>query len=104
MLLLSIDSLLLIFITLSLGIFTCFILEKIFRIPIQTDLLGIFLLGLIASTFYSIVFPALAFFSRHPRDRSGHPEGLPGRLAGFPGIYDRMLQLFFACSVVYYIA
>src|SRR5580692_8634486 len=52
MLLLLIDSLLLLFITLSLGIFTHYFLEKIFRTPVQTDLLGIFLLGIVASTLY----------------------------------------------------
>jgi hypothetical protein len=59
MLLLLTDSLLLLFITLSLGIFTHHILEKVFRVPVQTDLLGIFLLGIVASSFY---FNVLSFW------------------------------------------
>jgi hypothetical protein len=59
MLLLLAGSLLLLFITLSLGIFTRHLLEKIFHTAIQSDLLGIFLLGLIASTFY---FNILSFW------------------------------------------
>jgi len=58
MLLLLIDSFLLIFITLGLGILTHFILEKAFRDRLPSDTLGIFLLGLISSTVY---FNALSF-------------------------------------------
>lgn len=59
MFLLLIDSFLLIFITLSLGIFTHYVLEYIFRTPVETDILGVFLLGLISSTFY---FNVLSFW------------------------------------------
>jgi len=52
MLLLLADSLLLIFITLSMGILAQHTLEKIFRTGLRSDLLGIFLLGLITSTIY----------------------------------------------------
>jgi hypothetical protein len=43
----------------NLGIFTRFLLEKLFRSPITTDLLGIFLLGLL---FSSIYFNILSFW------------------------------------------
>lgn len=59
MILLLADSLLLIFITFSLGIFVCHPLEKIFNARIQSDLFGVFLLGLVASTFY---FNILSFW------------------------------------------
>ncbi len=52
MLLLLADSLLLIFLTLSLGILTLNILDRLFRVTIQSDLLGTFLAGLIPSTIY----------------------------------------------------
>jgi len=53
------DSLLLTFITLSLGVFFLHILEKLFHTPLQSDLLGIFLLGIIVSTVY---FNILSFW------------------------------------------
>ncbi|HVU95808.1 MAG TPA: hypothetical protein VHE34_11320 [Puia sp.] len=59
MLLLLGDSLLLIFITLSLGLFTRKILARLFRTPLHTDLLELLLLGLLASSLY---FNLLSFF------------------------------------------
>ena len=52
MVLLFAASLLLIFLTESLGMLTQKGLEKVLRVPIHTDLLGVFLMGLIASTVY----------------------------------------------------
>ncbi len=52
MLLLYIDALLLLLITINLGILVQNGLEKLFRITIQSDLLGTFLAGLIPSTIY----------------------------------------------------
>ena len=52
----------------------------------------------------SIVFPAWALFSPPRQKRSDHPQGLPGRLPWVSGTYNRLLQVFFACSVIYYIA
>lgn len=59
MLLLLIDSLLLLFITLSLGIFTRAMLGRLFRSAIHTDILGTFLLGLMTSSLY---FNVLSFW------------------------------------------
>ena len=59
MLLLLADSLLLLFITMNLGIFTRTFLEKLFRSPLSTDILGIFLLGLL---FSSVYFNILSFW------------------------------------------
>ena len=52
MLLLLFDCLLLLFITLCLGLLTRYLLEKIFRSEVRADTLGIFLLGLMFSSFY----------------------------------------------------
>jgi len=52
MLLLFIDSLLLILLTSSLGILVVNGLQRLFRLRLQSDLLGIFLTGLIGSTIY----------------------------------------------------
>ena len=56
MLLLLADSFLLFFITMNVGILTRNLLEKIFRCTIVSDLLGIFLLGLIFSSVYFNIF------------------------------------------------
>lgn len=52
MLLLGIDSLLLLFITLNLGILTLAIIGKIFRCVAEANILGIMLAGLVTSTIY----------------------------------------------------
>jgi hypothetical protein len=52
MVLLGIDSLLLLFITVSLGIFTLALLEKFFKCPVDANPLGVFLAGLVISTVY----------------------------------------------------
>lgn len=59
MLLLLADTILLIFITLTLGILTREILARIFRIPLHADLLELFFLGLLSSSFY---FNLLSFW------------------------------------------
>lgn len=59
MLLLFADSLLMIFVTISLGILGLAGLSKLFRGPISSDPLGLFLLGLILSTIY---FNILSFW------------------------------------------
>src|ERR1700733_15571682 len=59
MLLLCIDAWILIFITISLGILLRLGLEKVFGFAIQTDLLGLFLAGLVLSTVY---FNLLSFW------------------------------------------
>ena len=59
MLLLCIDAWILIFITISLGILLQLGLEKVFGFAIQTDLLGVFLAGLVLSTIY---FNLLSFW------------------------------------------
>lgn len=52
MLLLGIDSLLLLFITLNLGILTLQVIGKIFRCVAEANILGILLAGLVTSTIY----------------------------------------------------
>src|SRR3954469_10289943 len=52
MLLLTLDAILLLLVTLCQGVLFKKGLEKVFRTPIETDLLGIFLAGLIFSTIY----------------------------------------------------
>jgi hypothetical protein len=59
MLLLLADSLLLIFVTLMMGILTRRGLEKLFSTVVHTDLLGLFILGLISSGIY---FECVSFF------------------------------------------
>jgi len=59
MLLTFIDALLVIFITLSIGLFTVRGLSQLLRTPLQTDLPGIFLSGLIFCTVY---FSILSFW------------------------------------------
>ena len=59
MLLQLIDTILLIFITLNLGIVTRDLLARFFRTPLHTDLLELFLLGLLSSSIY---FNILSFF------------------------------------------
>jgi hypothetical protein len=52
MLLLTADVLLLLFITIPLGLLVLTGISRLFRVPLSTDPLGLFLLGLIASTIY----------------------------------------------------
>src|SRR5882762_307191 len=59
MLLWCLDALLLILITTSLGILLQNGLEKVFHVRIQSDLLGVFLTGLVGSTIY---FNILSFW------------------------------------------
>lgn len=59
MLLILFDSLLMLFITLSLGILGKIVLSALFRVPVSSDPLGLFLLGLILSTVY---FNMLSFW------------------------------------------
>jgi hypothetical protein len=59
MLLILFDSLLMLFITISLGILGKIVLSALFRVPITSDPLGLFLLGLILSTVY---FNMLSFW------------------------------------------